>query len=135
MGSPSNVFQPPASSGCRARGVPLERCSPTPSILRHALDGERSRGVPSFNNAFPLSASSGCAGQGAGQWDPPLVMFSSPQHTWGALDGEQANGILLLIMLSNHQHPQGAPDGWQGNEVTPLVMLSNLPASPLPFFS
>ena len=46
-----------------------------------------------------------------GQWDPPLVMFSSPQH------------------------PQDALDVGQGNEVTPLGMLSKHPASPLPFFS
>ena len=107
----------------------------SPQHPQGALDGEQDNGVPhrvmlshgrhpqacpewgaglwdpTFNNAFPPSASSGCPRQGVGQWDPPLMMFSSPQHPWGALDGEQDNGILLLIMLSNRQHPQGAPDG------------------------
>lgn len=51
---------------------------------------------PPFNDAFPPSASSGCPAQGVGQWNPPLIIFFSPQHPWGALDGEQDNGILLL---------------------------------------
>lgn len=39
---------------------------------------------------------------GSVQWDPPLMMFSSPQHPWGVLDGEQDNGILLIMLSSHH---------------------------------
>lgn len=48
-----------------------------------------------------------------------------PPASWGAMDGEQDNGISLLIVLPTHQHPE-VP--WMSHR----AMRSPLPASPFP---